>query len=94
LLSGSFIAGLVFGYLFWRTGSLYAPMIAHFLNNILNSLLHIQGADGTLQPAVALSVVVVVALVPLAFAAGPIAHRMGLPGLRPWGEGSQEFGVP
>jgi len=86
LLSGSFIAGLVFGYLFWRTGSLYAPMIAHFLNNVLNSLLQIQGTDGTLQPAVALSVVVVIAMVPLALAVGPIARRLGLPGLQlGWG---------
>ncbi len=94
LLSGAFIAGLVFGYLFWRTGSLYAPMIAHFLNNMLNNLLHIQGADETLHPAVALSVVVVVALVPLVFAAGPIARRMGLPGLRPWGQENEDVGVP
>jgi membrane protease YdiL (CAAX protease family) len=86
LLSGAFIAGLVFGYLFWRTGSLYAPMIAHFVNNMLNNLLHVQGAEGTLQPAVALSVVVVVAMVPLALAVGPIARRLGLPGLQPgWG---------
>jgi membrane protease YdiL (CAAX protease family) len=86
LLSGAFIAGLVFGYLFWRTGSLWAPMIAHFLNNVLNSLLLIQTGDGTVQPATLISVVIVVAMVPLALAVGPIARRLGLPGLQPgWG---------
>lgn len=85
LLSGAFIAGLVFGYLFWRTGSLWAPMIAHFLNNTMHNLLQIQGADGTLQPAVLLSVVVVAALALLAFAVEPVARRLALPHLRPWG---------
>jgi membrane protease YdiL (CAAX protease family) len=85
LLSGALIAGLVFGYLFWRTGSLWAPMIAHFLNNTFHNLLHIQSADGTLQPAIALSVVAVVAMALLALAVGPFARRLALPHLRAWG---------
>jgi uncharacterized protein len=42
LLSGTFVAGLVYGYLFWRTGSLWAPLIAHFLNNTVLNLVQIQ----------------------------------------------------
>ncbi len=87
LLSGAFIAGLVFGYLFWRTGSLWAPMTAHFLNNVMHNLLQVQTASGDLQPAVVLSVVSVVALAFLAITVGPLARRLGLPHLRSWGVG-------
>ncbi len=87
LLSGAFIAGLVFGYLFWRTGSLWAPMTAHFLNNVMHNLLQVQTASGDLQPAVVLSVVSVVALAFLTFTVGPLARRLGLPHLRSWGVG-------
>jgi membrane protease YdiL (CAAX protease family) len=78
LLLGTFVAALVYGYLFWRTGSLWAPWIAHFLNNTILNLVQVQSASGELQPALLMSVVVVVALALLAFAVGPLARRLGL----------------
>lgn len=83
LLSGAFIVGLVFGYLFWRTGSLWAPMIAHFVNNTLHNFLQVQ-TDAGLQPAVVMSVCVVVAMALLAIAVAPLARRLALPHLRTW----------
>jgi len=85
LLLGTFVAGLVYGYLFWRTGSLWAPFIAHFLNNTTLNLVQVQSASGELQPAMVMSVVVVVALALLAFAVGRIAKRLRLPHLQAWG---------
>jgi membrane protease YdiL (CAAX protease family) len=84
LLLGTFVAGLVYGYLFWRTDSLWAPWIAHFLNNTTLNLVQVQSASGELQPAMVMSVVVVVALAFLAFTIEPIARRLQLPRLRPW----------
>jgi membrane protease YdiL (CAAX protease family) len=84
LLLGTFVAGLVYGYLFWRTDSLWAPWIAHFLNNTTLNLVQVQSASGEVQPAMIMSVVVVFALVLLALAVGPIAKRLALPHLRPW----------
>jgi uncharacterized protein len=75
LLSGAFIAGLVFGYLFWRTASLWAPMAAHFLNNILHGLLQVQNNAGDLQSAVLLPVVAVIAMAILTPAVGPLSSR-------------------
>lgn len=89
LLSGAFIAGLVFGYLFWRTDSLWAPMIAHFLNNTTHNLFQVQTAGVAMQPAVIMSVAVVVAMAILAFAVAPIATRLTLPHLLPWGVGAR-----
>jgi membrane protease YdiL (CAAX protease family) len=84
LLLGTFVAGLVYGYLFWRTGSLWAPWIAHFVNNTLLNFIQVQAVAGDLQPAMILSIVVVVALAFLAFAVAPIARRLALPHLQPW----------
>jgi membrane protease YdiL (CAAX protease family) len=84
LLLGTFVAALVYGYLFWRTGSLWAPWIAHFLNNTTLNLVQVQSAAGELQPAMVMSVVVVIALAFLAFAVEPIAKRLNMPHLRPW----------
>ena len=85
LLLGTFVAGLVYGYLFWRTGSLWSPLIAHFLNNTILNLIQVQTSGGELQPAVILSVVVVVAMAILTFAVEPLARRLELPRLRAWG---------
>lgn len=84
LLLGTFVAGLVYGYLFWRTGSLWAPLVAHFLNNIILNLVQVQTAGGEMGPATVLSVVVVVAMAVLVFAIEPIARRLSMPHLRPW----------
>jgi membrane protease YdiL (CAAX protease family) len=84
LLLGTFVAGLVYGYLFWCTSSLWAPWVAHFLNNTTLNLIHVRGSAGDLQPAMVMSVVVVIALAFLALAISPIAKRLKLPHLLPW----------
>lgn len=86
LALGTFVAGLVYGYLFWRTGSLWAPAIAHFLNNTTLNLVQVQTAGVELVPAVIMSVVVVVAMLLLAIIiVEPLARRLALPHVRPWG---------
>jgi membrane protease YdiL (CAAX protease family) len=84
LLLGTFVAGLVYGYLFWCTDSLWAPWIAHFLNNTTLNFVQVRGSTGEMQPAVVMSVVVVIALAFLALAISPIAKRLKLPHLLPW----------
>ena len=85
LVLGTFVAGLVYGYLFWRTDSLWAPWVAHFLNNTTLNFVQVQSTSGALQPAMVMSIVVVVALALLIFTVEPRAQRMGLPHLQPWG---------
>lgn len=68
LVLGTFVAGLAYGYLFWRTDSLWTPWIAQFLNNTTLNLVQVREASGELQPTAVMSVVVVVALAFLAFA--------------------------
>ena len=82
---GTFVAGLEYGYLFWRTDSLWAPWVAHFLNNTTLNLMQIRSVSGELQPPTIMSIVVVVALALLVLVVGPLARRLRLPHLQPWG---------
>jgi membrane protease YdiL (CAAX protease family) len=84
LLLGTFVAGLVYGYLFWLTDSLWASWIAHFLNNSMLNLVQVQENSGELNPALVMSVVVVIALAFLALAISLTAKRLKLPHLQPW----------
>lgn len=60
-------------------------MLAHFLNNMLRNILQVQTVSGNLQPPVLLSVVSVIALAILAFAAEPLARRLEPPHVTKWG---------
>jgi hypothetical protein len=44
-----FFLGLVFGYMFYWTGSLWIPIFAHFLNNAVAVILEVLIAQGHLQ---------------------------------------------
>lgn len=85
LLLGTFIAALVYGFLFGCTNSLWAPWFAHFLNNTILNFVQVQDVGGQAQPAMVMSVVAVAVIIVLAFAIGPIGKRLGLRQLGPWG---------
>ena len=51
---GSGIIGLVYGYMYYKTGSLWAPWIAHFVNNSILNFIYIQ-MDGELYPLLSIS---------------------------------------
>ena len=90
LVLGTFVAGLVYGYLFWRTDSLWAPWVAHFLNNTTLNLMQIRSVSGELQPPTVMSIVVVVALALLVLVVGPLARRLRLPHLNRGGRGDPQ----
>ena len=51
---GSGIIGLVFGYLYYKTNSLWTPWIAHFVNNSILNFFYIQ-VDGELNSLLSIS---------------------------------------
>ena len=91
LVLGTFIAASIYGFLFWRTDSLWAPWFAHFLNNTILNFVQVQDIGGQLQPPMVMSVVVVAVIIILAFAIGPIGKRLGLKQLGPWGTSRSEL---
>lgn len=54
IIIGSGIIGLVFGYLYYKTNSLWAPWIAHFVNNSILNFFYIQ-VDGELNSLLSIS---------------------------------------
>jgi uncharacterized protein len=46
IILGSAISGLAYGYLYLKSGSLWAPWIAHTINNSVLNLLHIRSIAG------------------------------------------------
>lgn len=84
LLLGSTINGLIWGYLFYATGNLWAPIAAHFVANTIQNLIHIEtfaGLDvlisvrGTVASLVGLASLAVIWW---------IAKRAGFRRLQPW----------
>jgi membrane protease YdiL (CAAX protease family) len=84
LSSGTLVSGFVYGYLYYSTGSLWAPWLAHTLNNTAMNLIHIQGAIALDPAAVVMQVIAVVGLLPFMAVVKVLAGKMNLPRVGPW----------
>jgi len=78
------LLGLVWGYLFLKTGNLWAPWIAHTLTNTTLNLLH-TAMEGSLDAGVSLrmtaySIVGLLGILLVRY----LAKRLSLPEVRPW----------
>jgi len=76
--------GLVFGYLYYRTGSLWTAVFAHLIDSITFLFFHIQtvSSPNAETEIIMLSRIGFFALVILAWI---VAKRSNLPTLKPWG---------
>jgi membrane protease YdiL (CAAX protease family) len=79
-------AGLVFGYLFYKTGSLWAPRLAHTIHNSALNFVHIRTVDGLDADLSVLIPIMIVGYVLLAIWTKLLAQQFDLPSLIPWGE--------
>lgn len=84
LASGTLVSGFVYGYLYYSTGNLWAPWLAHTLNNTAMNLIHIQAATVLDPRVVVMQVIAVVGLLPFAAVVRVLAGKMNLPGAGPW----------
>ncbi len=88
LLVATFTAGIVYGYLYLRTNSLWAPFLTHFLNNtILNIVLFDDGANLRVAtefiPFALMLVTGYLITIPLLWF---ILRNRSLPQVQPWGQ--------
>ena len=83
LLIFTTVGGLVFGYLYYRTGSLWTAVFAHLLDNSIGLFFHIQTATrlNAERDIMMLASLGFVSLVILAWA---VSRRSNLPTLKPW----------
>ena len=80
------LIGLVWGYFYLKTGSLWVSWVFHFLNNSVLNLLHITTTDG-LDSGSAMRgpVCLIVALLSM-FLVKILAERFQMPEVKPWGQ--------
>jgi hypothetical protein len=81
-----FLMGLVWGYFYLKTGSLWVPWVAHFLNNTIFNLLHITTSNsldsGLPIRGVTYILVGLVSLILIKY----WAERSKIPEVKPWGQ--------
>lgn len=77
-------AGLVFGYLFYKTNSLWTPWLAHTIHNSALNLVHIQTIDGLDSGMGVLIPVMSIGYLVLVGATKLVARRLALAPLESW----------
>jgi membrane protease YdiL (CAAX protease family) len=85
IVLGATISGLAWGYLFLKTNNLWAPWIAHIINNSTLNLLHIRTIDGLDADIGLLYPILGVGYLALMLWTKVWARRLQMPELQPWG---------
>jgi uncharacterized protein len=83
LLLFTTVGGLVFGYLYYRTGSLWTAVFAHLIDNVIGLFFHLQIA-GRLNAETDILMVASLGFVSLVILAWAVSRRSNLPTLKPW----------
>jgi CAAX protease family protein len=84
LLIATTVGGLVFGYLYYRTGSLWTAVFAHLIDNVIGLFFHIQTVS-RLNAETDILMLASLGFIALMILAWIVAKRSNLPTLKPWG---------
>ncbi len=86
ILLGTIVAGVVYGYLYLKTDNLWAPFLAHTLNNSIFNVLFIRTSAGLQSGLEFMSFAIIFLLGNLALVLpiGFFAKRWNLPEVEPW----------
>jgi membrane protease YdiL (CAAX protease family) len=88
---GSAISGLAYGTLYLHTDSLWAPWLAHTINNSIFNLVHIQTVEGLDADVGVLYGVIAVGYLALLLWTRVWARRWQMPQVRPWGAAEESL---
>lgn len=83
LLVFTTVGGLVFGYLYYRTDSLWTAVFAHLIDNVIGLFFHIQTVN-RLNAETDIRMLAGIGFVALMILAWTVAKRSTLPTLKPW----------
>ena len=86
------VMGLVWGYMYLKTDSLWTPWVAHTIANSTSNVLHVSSLEGlNTGMQMRMGIVFLVSL-PLMFLVKAMAQRYAMPEMRAWedGRGSEE----
>jgi uncharacterized protein len=84
LLVFTTIGGLVFGYLYYRTDSLWTAVFAHLIDNVIGLFFHIQTVN-RLNAETDILILASLGFIGLMLLAWAVSRRFNLPTLKPWG---------
>lgn len=84
LLVFTTIGGLVFGYLYYRTDSLWTAVFAHLIDNVIGLFFHIQTVN-RLNAETDILMLASLGFIGLMLLAWAVSRRFNLPTLKPWG---------
>jgi membrane protease YdiL (CAAX protease family) len=96
LLLATLISGVVYGYFYYRTDSLWGPFVAHTINNGIFNVLFIRtnvGMQSGLEfgPFTAMFLVGNILMIPII---AVLANRLKTPEVKPWGEFTMNADFP
>ena len=89
MVLASAISGLAYGYLYLKTDSLWAPWLAHMINNTVLNLIHIQTVKGLDADVTVLYGVIAVGYLALLPCTKVWAARLGMPEVQAWNTPSE-----
>ena len=84
LLVFTTFGGLIFGYLYYRTGNLWTAVFAHLIDNVVGLFFHIQ-TGSRLNAETDVIILGSIGFIVMAVTAWAVAKRSNLPPLKPWG---------
>jgi membrane protease YdiL (CAAX protease family) len=88
LLVFTTVGGLVFGYLYYRTGSLWTAVFAHLIDNAIGLFFHIQIA-GRLNAETDILMLASIGFIALPILAWIVGSRANLATLKPWPDNAE-----
>lgn len=83
LMFATAVSGFVFGYLYMKTDSLWAPWLAHTINNSVLNLIHIRTAGGLDANMMIVHVILLLGLVVAMVPIHSLARKWALPEVEP-----------
>jgi len=89
LLLFTTVGGLVFGYLYYRTGSLWTSLFAHLFDNVIGLFFHIQTVS-RLNAETDILILASLGFIALMILAWIVAKRSNLPTLKPWASSARD----
>ncbi len=85
------IVGLAMGYLYLKTGNLWAPWIMHTINNSIQNMVHIRTIDGLDSDMMVFQITLTLSLIAIILFFRALTKRFQMPEVKPWGQETKQY---
>jgi len=85
------IFGFAMGYLYLKTGNLWAPWIMHTINNSVQNMVHIRTIDGLDSDMMVFQITLTLSLIAIIPLFRALAKRFQTPEVKPWGQEIKQY---